>query len=279
MNRKWSFFGVRRFYKTEEVLDLLTNVSDSELSTSGSENEGDSSDSSAEDVPEQHQVRTNSNILMPKETMASKAKEIPKKGQKVTPKLVDKQSATKHTLLADQTATTSGEEHVASPQKVSKVSKAKEIPKKGQKATPKLVDKADQTATTSDEEHVASPSKVPKNGQKAVPKSVHNQSADSSDMDVDDYYVIEDANESASSKYVPCVNYANDRVYPEDVKNGWVRLEQDTGPPNIYRWEGSSLNYLNLNNYTPGAVFDEFFEGKMWTILSENTNKYVHAKL
>ena len=87
-------------------------------------------------LPEQHQVRTDSNILMPKEIMASKAKEIPKKGQKVTPKLVDKQSATKHTLLADQTATTSGEEHVASPQKVSKVSKAKEIPKKGQNATP-----------------------------------------------------------------------------------------------------------------------------------------------
>ena len=103
--------------------------------------------------------------------------------------------------------------------------------------------------------------------------------ASDSDMDVEDYYFIEDANESASSKYVPCVNYANDKVYPEDVKNGWVRLEQDTGPPNIYRFEGSCCNYLNLNNYTPGAVFDEFFEGKMWIILSENTNKYVHAKL
>ena len=37
-------------------------------------------------------------------------------------------SATKCALLADQTASTSGEEHVASPPKVSKVSKAKEIP-------------------------------------------------------------------------------------------------------------------------------------------------------
>ena len=172
---------------------------------------------------------------MPNETKVSKAKEIP--SQKAAPKPVDNQSATKHALLADQTATTSGEKHVASPQK------------------------------------------VPKNGQKAVPKLVHNQSANSSDMDVDDYYVIEDANESASSKYVPCINYANDRVYPEDVKNGQVRLDQDTGPTNIYRFEGSCHNYLNLNNYTPGAVFDEFFEGKMWTILSENTNKYVHAKL
>ena len=36
---------------------------------------------------------------------------------------------------------------------------------------------------------------------------------------------------------------------------------------------------MDLNEYTPGAVFDEFFEYTMWTIISENTNKYVHAKL
>ena len=225
----------------------------------------------------------------------SKAKEIPKKGPKSAPKLVDNQSATEHALLADQIATTSGEEHVASPPKVSKVSKAKEIPKKGPKSAPKLVDNqsatkhallADQTATTSGEEHVATPPKVSKAkqipSQKAAPKPVDNQSATkamASDSDIEDYYIVEDANESASSKYVPCINYANDKVYPEDEKNGWIRLEQDTGPPNIYRFEGSCCNYLNLNNYTPGAVFDEFFEGKMWTILSENINKYVHAKL
>ena len=247
MNHKQSFLGKRRFYNIEEAVELLTNMSDCEdESTSERENEGDSSDSS-EDAPEQHQVRTDSNILMPKETKVSKAKEIPKNGQKAAPKPVDKQSATKHALLAEQTATTSG----ASPAKVSKVSKAKEIPKKGQKAAPKPVD--NQSAT------------------KAM--------ASDSDIDVEDYYVIEDANESDSSKYVPCINYANDKVYPEDVKNGWVRLEQDTGPPNIYRFEGSCCNYLNLNNYTPGAVFDECFEGKMWTILSENTNKYIHRKL
>ena len=76
------------------------------------------------------------------------------------------QNATKHALLADETATTSGEEHVASPPKVSK---AKEISIKGQKAAPKLVVNqnatkcallADETATTSGEEHVASPPKV-----------------------------------------------------------------------------------------------------------------------
>ena len=86
-------------------------------------------------------------------------------------------------------------------------------------------------------------------------------------------------NESAPSEYVPCVNYPNDKVYPEDEKNGWVRLEQDTGPPNIYRFEGSCQNYMDLNEFTPGTAFDELFEDRMWTILSENTNKYVHAKL
>ena len=208
--------GKNRFYNIEEAVELLTNMSDCEdESTSESKNEGDSSDSS-EDASEQHQVRTDSNILMPKETKVSKAKEIPKNGQKAAPKPVDKQTATKHALLADQIATTLG----ALPAKVSKVSPAKEIPKKGQKAAPKLVD--NQSAT------------------KAM--------ASDSDIDVEDYYVIEDANESDSSKYVPCINYANDKVYPEDVKNGWVRLEQDTGPPNIYRFEGSCCNYLKLNN-------------------------------
>ena len=126
MNRKQSFLGKRRFYSIEEAVELLTNMSDcKDESTSESKNEGDSSDSS-EDAPEQHQVRTDSNILMPKETEVSKAKEIPNKGQKAAPKLVDKQSATKHALLADQTATTSG----VSP---AKVSKAKEIPKRAKK--------------------------------------------------------------------------------------------------------------------------------------------------
>ena len=99
-------------------------------------------------------------------------------------------------------------EHVASPPKVSK---AKEIPKKGQKAAPKLV----------------------------VNQSAIKAMASDSDMDVEDYYIVEDDNESASSEYVPCINYPNDKVYPKDEKNGWVRLDQDPGPPNIYRFEGS----------------------------------------
>ena len=176
-------------------------------STSESEIEGDSSDSSEYAPEQQYQVRTDSNIqtLLPKETV--------------------NQNATKHALLADETVTTSGEKHVASPPKVSKV---KEIPTKDQKAAPKLVVNqnatkhallADETVTTSAEEHVASPPKVSKvkeistKGQKAAPKLVakkrvipqkasalHDEGAMASDSDLDgeDYYIVEDDNESAS---------------------------------------------------------------------------------
>ena len=167
MSRKWSLLSVGRFYTAEEALTLLMNMSDFEdESNSEIENEGDSSDSSEYAPEQQYQVRTNSNIqtVMPKETV--------------------NQNTTKRALLAEETATTSGEEHVASPPKVSK---AKEIPKKGQKAAPKLAVNqnatkhallADETAITSGEEHVASPPKIskgkaiPKKGKKAEPKLV-----------------------------------------------------------------------------------------------------------
>ena len=119
MNHKWSLLGVGKFYTAEEALTLLGNMSDLEdESTSESEIEGDSSDSSEYAPEQQYQVRTNSNIqtLLMNETV--------------------NQNATKCALLADQTATTSGEEHVAWPPKVSKV---KEISSKGLRAAPKLV--------------------------------------------------------------------------------------------------------------------------------------------
>ena len=88
-----------------------------------------------------------------------------------------------------------------------------------------------------------------------------------SDLDGEDYYIVEDANVSASFEYVPCENYPNDKVYPEDEKNGWVRLDEDTGPPDIYRFEGSCQNNMDLNEYTPCAVLMSFLKieyGQYW---------------
>ena len=78
--------------------------------------------------------------------------------------------------------------------------------------------------------------------------------ASNSDLDGEDYYIVEDDNESASSDYVPCINYPNDKVYPREQKNCSVKLDEDTGPTNIYRFEGSCQNYMDLDEFTPGAV-------------------------
>ena len=71
---------------------------------------------------------------------------------------------------------------------------------KGPKAAPKLVTKKrvipQKASALCDEEAMAS----------------------DSDLDGEDYYIVEDDNESASSEYVPCINYPNDKVYPEDEK-------------------------------------------------------------
>ena len=206
MNHKWSLLGVGKFYTAEEALTLLRNMSEFEdESTSESEIEGDSPDYSEYASEQQYQVRTDSNIqtLLPKETV--------------------NQNATKCALLDDKTSTTSGEEHVASPPKVSKV---KGISAKGKKAAPKLVVNqnarkhallADETATTSGEEHVASSPKVSKvkeiftkakqlhqnwllkrcNTQKASALPDKGAMALDSDLDGEDYYIVEDANESA----------------------------------------------------------------------------------
>ena len=71
-------------------------------------------------------------------------------------------------------------------------------------------------------------------------------------LDGEDYYIVEDDNEGASSEYVPCVKYPNDKACPEDEKNGWVRLDEDTGATNVYRFEGLLL----FGSHENGCHFD-----------------------
>ena len=208
-------------------------------STSESEIEGDSSGSSEYTPEQQYQVRTDSNIPT------------------LLPKETVNQNTTKCALLADKQPPHQVRNMLLYPQKYLRSKKYLQRSKKlHQNWLLKRV--------------------IP---QKASALCDEWAMASNSDLDGEDYYIVEDDNESASSEYVPCINYPNDKVYPEDEKNGWVRLDEDTGPPNVYRFEGSCQNYMDLNEFTPGAIFDEFFEDRMWTILNENTNKYVHTKL
>ena len=94
-------------------------------------------------------------------------------------------------------------------------------------------------------------------------------------------YVIEIEQQGHHLERTPCTQYQHDVDLDCDVNSGWVRLEQDTGPPVIHDFEGAYKTYLDINMQTamPGEYFDQFFENKMWTILSENTNSYVQEKL
>ena len=170
--------------------------------------------------------------------------------------------------MADETATTSGVEHVASLPKVSKV---KEISAKGQKAKELhqnwLLIRMPQNVhywlmkqpphqvwnMLLHPQKYCKSKKYPQRAKKlhqnwllkrVIPQkasALPDEEAMASDSDLggEDYYIVKDDNESGSFEYVLCINYPNDKVYPEDEKNGWVRLEEDTGPPNIYRCEGS----------------------------------------
>ena len=208
-------------------MELLTNMSDCEdESTSESENEGDSSDSS-EDAPEQHQVRTDSNILMLKETELSKAKKYPTRAKKLHQNwLIIRVPQSMLYWLIKQP-----QHQVLHLQKYLKYLKPKKYPKRAKKLHQNwLIIRVPQSMLywlIKQPQHQVlhlqkylkylKPKKYPKKGKKAAPKLVDNQSAtkamaSDSDIEVEDYYVIEDANESDSSKYVPCINYANDKV-------------------------------------------------------------------
>ena len=73
------------------------------------------------------------------------------------------------------------------------------------------------------------PKRYPKKGQKAAPKPIARKRvipqkasalhdggamASDSDLDVEDYYIVEDDNESASFEYVLFINYPNDQACP-----------------------------------------------------------------
>ena len=106
--------------------------------------------------------------------------------------------------------------------------------------------------------------------------------ASDSDLDAEDYYIVEDDNKSSSSEYVPCINYPNDKVYPENEKNVWVRLDEDTGPPNVYRFKESCFfsNFLSIFYKCFAYVFGQFAMKAIklikWIYNSELNCKYIY---
>ena len=114
-----------------------------------------------------------------------------------------------------------------------------------------------------------------------IQNAIESESSLGSDSGTENNYVIEIEEQGCNLERTPCTQYQHDIDFDCDVNSGWVRLEQDTGPLGVHDFQGACKTYLDINmqTATTGEYFDQFFENKMWTIISENTNSYVKEKL
>ena len=76
----------------------------------------------------------------------------------------------------------------------------------------------------------------------------------------------------------PMVNYAGDTEIKEDYEIGWEWLEHDTGP-HIAPYTGFRQCLLDLTKNNPEDFFEALFSSHMYTIMAEETNKYMNRKL
>ena len=80
---------------------------------------------------------------------------------------------------------------------------------------------------------------------------------------MENHYEIQIEQQSWSfGTWTPCTQYEHDVDLDCDVTSGWVRLEQDTGPPVVHDFQGVCKTYLDINMQTamPSEYFDQFFQ-------------------
>ena len=75
----------------------------------------------------------------------------------------------------------------------------------------------------------------------------------------------------------PMVNIPNDVENELDYEIGWEWIEEDTGPL-IGPYTGFRQCLLDPVKNKPQDFFNEMFDASMYTIISEETNKYAHRR-
>ena len=73
------------------------------------------------------------------------------------------------------------------------------------------------------------------------------------------------------------VNIPNDVENELDYEIGWEWIEEDTGPL-IGPYTGFRQCLLDPVKNKPQDFFNEMFDERMYTIISEETNKYAHRR-
>ena len=70
------------------------------------------------------------------------------------------------------------------------------------------------------------------------------------------------------------INFANDAEGEEHYEIGWDWIEEDTGPL-IRPYTGFRQCLLDPLKNKPEDFFNELFDVRMYTIMAEETNKYM----
>ena len=98
----------------------------------------------------------------------------------------------------------------------------------------------------------------------------------------DDYYIVEynppRSPPNMHLQTMQIVNCQGDTQLQEDLENGWLRITHDVPPSNPQFTDTPGLNF-ETNSWEPEVFFDQLFDNRMFTIMAEETNNYVHQQI
>ena len=108
----------------------------------------------------------------------------------------------------------------------------------------------------------------------------NDENADDLDSGNEEGYVIESDRDSdneyeAIEASIPLVNYPRDVHCEQDLLDGWPEMPVDTGAT-VGPFMGQPRLSIGSANRDPITFFNALFDSNMWTILSEETNRYAH---
>lgn len=106
-----------------------------------------------------------------------------------------------------------------------------------------------------------------------------NESNSSNDEDDFDDLPFEVESEGDPNEELPSYGIDNKifELKDVDVLNGWVRENTDSGSScGPFLSEPTTL--IDLSNPKPELFFNQLFDDRMWTIIADATNAYVHRK-
>ena len=98
--------------------------------------------------------------------------------------------------------------------------------------------------------------------------------------DDNDYYQIEThtTNSQNDDDFTPITNYLRDEIIDSDLQEGWEKIEPDIIPDQCPFTDSEGIN-MSTNSREPEDFFNDIFEDRMFTIMAEETNNYVHCKI